>query len=257
MSTPAPAPAAEPVYTTTTNGVALDSSMTPQQRFDAIAKSMGAEVAKPDGRAGMGPPLHYHPAEAGPAPVAKAPAPAVAPAASKPTAQGAPSADRLAQFDAEMQEQGIQKRPDGRVLAAGEIDQEAIQALGANYTALVKHLQGKTDEHSVASAARFKQAYENDLQALYNGRQLTQQQLDKLRGKTGNVETMLPKAPKAEPPAPQPPAGFVPVAQVDTAGYRLPADVTHLAPDTGKYFAAAKAAGFTQGEIDEVLKGMK
>lgn len=216
------------------NGAVVTSDMTPQERHNAHAKAIGAPVVeKPTQnlfpvtgmtdataaefarREGKAPP---------PSTVSRAPpSPKELEKQNAMPPQGTPSPARQAELDAELQRKGIQRRTDGRTLADGEVDTEALDALTSNYRRLVTHLQGKTDAVSVATAERFKTAYERDFKAILDGRQLTAKEIAKLKN-SGDVETLVPVAKEKASKLSQPVSGQH-ARELTAAGKALERDV--------------------------------
>jgi hypothetical protein len=197
---------------------------------------------------------------------AKAPPP-VEPAKPIAPPQGNPSAARQADLDRELQAAGIQTGPDGRRIAAGQVDQEAIDLLTANYRTLAI---ANKDRPEVA--ARFKAAYENDLKSLLDGRQLSGAQIAEMRKRAGggNVESFMPKSKEPTTPAPAPTAakagwqshveegqwvGLEHLTTADTAGYTIPRFVKdqRVHVSTFELLKQAKAAGISQEQVNAVM----
>lgn len=247
-------------------GVTVDTSMTPEQRFQAILKAnvapsqfhtdgTVARFAQGDGR----------PAEAGTiAGKAAPPAPKTLERSNALPPQGNPSPARQAELDAELQAAGIQTRPDGRRIGNSAIDQEAIDLLTASYRTIATGVKDNP-----AAAARFKAAYEKDLAALLDGKQLTGAQIAELRKRAGggNVESFVPKA--TDPPVPTPTStpgwqshiedgewiGLENLTTADTSGYTIPkwVDRQRVHISVIEQLKDAKATGITQAQVNAVL----
>jgi len=250
--------------------------MSPLERHNAVAKAMGLPTASRPAGITFGPEGHPHTvvpdAEAGtignnPAP----PSPAALEAANKP--QAAPSASRQAELDADLQARGLQKRPDGRVIADGEIDREAIDALTTTYRALVGPLVGKTDAASLATAARFKAAYEKDVKSILEGKQLTAKQIATLKGSLGKVDSFVPKTKETAPvqntatveqweAAHKTVANEHGMVRVESfnvsalSGYTLPklADGWGYPVSTIRQLADARQSGVTQKQLNDFIR---
>jgi hypothetical protein len=251
-------------------GVVIDTSMTPEQRFAAIAKSMatGEFTLRHNG---AGPPLEYqtHGTQTRIAQGEKQAASGkAAPPAPKPEAASKPSTDAVAAFDAEQRAAGKQLPLDRPDLAGGGIDQAALDALTVQYRALIAPLYGKPDAAVAATIERFKRAYENDVKSILDGRKLTAAQIAKLNGTPGNVDSFLPKAPSA--PAPTAPVarngwqshiedgqwvGLENITTADTHGYTIPRYVKEQRLHVSAFdqLRVAKAAGITQAQVNAVL----
>ena len=265
-------------HVTTATGVIVTDQMTPEQRFNAIAKSLNVTLTPVNARAGFGPPLHVHAHSGGGVVEADAPpntiggkAPPPSPkqleAANKPLrvrgprAQGAPSPARTAEFHEEMRDKGLMARTDGRFLAADEFDREAFELLTERYKILAA---GAAKAPEVA--ARFKAAYEKDVKALYEGLQLSGRQITELRKGLGKADSFLPKS-KEQPAAPaQTPGwqshvedgewvGLEHLTTADTSGYTIPQFVSDQRVHVSvlEQLKDAKAAGITQAQVNAVL----
>jgi hypothetical protein len=238
-------------------GVKVDSGMTGAHILNAHLKAAGEKPVQPPHVSFAGPQGHPHTVVAGDAP--PPPAPVAKPAPQTSTA-------RIADFDAEMQSQGKQMRPDGRTIAAGEFDQEAADLITEHYKVLAA---GAKDRPEVA--ARFKATYEADMKALYEGKQLTGPQIAKLRGKSGKVDTFLPKD-KAQPATEHTPQqwaeahvkvadkeGWIPLERINAAalsGYKLPKFLPDQTYHIGIFddLANARRQGITQAQVDGFIR---
>lgn len=271
---------------TLSNGTVITDQMSPQDRHNAVAASLNLPtVAKVDGR--TGPPLHVHADHTGggvanvDAAAAKAaPSPkqlarqnsidAEMHAAFGVKPQGNPSAVRQAELDREQQAAGIQTRPDGRRIAVGEVDQEAIDLVTAHYRNIAGGMRDRPE-----TAARFKAAYENDVRQILDGKQLTGAQIAALKKGAGggNIETFVPRD-KGTPAAASQftPAqwaeghksvvnehGMMPVARINPkglSGYTLPKVIAdqHYGPEIFGLLEDARAEGLSQKQVDGMIR---
>ncbi len=254
-------------------GISINSSMTGAQILNAHLQAAGEKPLAVANVSFAGPQGHPHTvipdAQAGATGAKAAPS-------SKPIEAAKPNANAVANFDAEMRAAGKQlplERPD---LAGGGIDQEGIDALTEQYRALAGPLQGKSDAASMATAARFKTAYEADVRRILDGQQLTAKQIATLKGNLGRADTLVPKTKEAAPAAAPKSAPTVEqwetahkavanaegIARVESfntealSGYTLPkyADDWGYPIEIIGQLAAARAAGVTQQQINQFIR---
>lgn len=271
----ATAPAAPVSVTDSTTGVAVTSAMTPLERHNAIAKSMGvATIERP-----VAPPQFHIDAT-----VSTMVRQGAKLEAAKPATPAVPIHDpaRVAAFDAEMQAKGLQhqeqqRNPDGTFapgrptveVSSGEIqvDQAALDALNKAYRKLPP-----------AEREAKRAIYQNDLKTLYEGRRLGETLTHwhaRAAGAPGQMaghqQAYVPgHEPKATPPAPTPQqweeghksvtdaGGWIPHARINTAGlsgYTLPKLVANQVYDRGvfKMLSDARTAGFTQEQVNAYI----
>jgi hypothetical protein len=247
------------------NGTIITSSMSPVERHNAVAKSIGApEVARPAGPIfgpqGLTPATanEYarHDAQAAKAPPTGAPA---KPAASTP-------AEKIAALDAELQAAGIQKTPqtprapDGKFVAkptVADVDASFIDALNKAYRAL-------TPAEREAKRAQ----YRAELQEGFEGRRLGESRANFLARAAG-APAQVPSEPAAQTYTPKEwkdghksvtdEDGWMPIDRVNPAelsGYTLPRLVEGQQFHSSVFaqLADARAAGFTQAQVDAYIK---
>jgi hypothetical protein len=248
------------------NGVTLTAGMTAEHRFAAIAKANVSTQFHTDSTAAL------FAQKDGPVPgsiagKAPPPPPAALERSNAMPPQGNPSPARQVDLDREQQDAGIQTRPDGRRIAVGQRDDEAIDLLTANYRILAL-----ANRDNPAAAARFKAAYENDLKSLLDGKQLSGAQIQELRKRAGrgDIESFVPKSKEPAAPALQaPPAvpgwqshiedgqwvGLEHLTLDDTHGFTIPrfVDNQRVHTSTFELLKQAKAAGISQAQVNAVL----
>jgi hypothetical protein len=244
-------------------GIKINSGMTGAQILNAHLQAAGEKPLATPHVTFSGPVGHPHTvvpdAEAGTiGNKAPPPSPKQVEAANKP---------KVATFDAEMRAAGKQLPLDRPTLTPGQVDQEGIEALSEHYRALVAPLYGKTDAASVATAERFKRAYENDVRRVLDGQPLTAQQVAKLKTSLGKVDTFVSKT-KETAPAPTAAPGWqshivdrewVPLDKLtleDTHGFTVPRYVANqrLHVSTFDLLKKAKAAGISQAQANAVFQ---
>jgi hypothetical protein len=166
-----------PVATATVNGVVATSAMTSQQIFNAHLAAQGGTPVDFKAGARSGPPLHVHADSTGGLADAQATA-AKAPPTPKQLErqnamppQGTPAATRQAEFDADMQAKGLQRRPDGSTHAEGEVDHDSVAKLTESY----KYWYGR--QGTEEKRQELRASYERDLKRIHNGRPLTELEL--------------------------------------------------------------------------------
>lgn len=183
--------------------------------------------------------------------------------------QGAPSAARQAQLDAELQAAGIQKRPDGSTHKDGEGDPESIAKLTESYRfhAINANSESARDE--------LRASYERDLQRISNGRPLSELEIgiatgEVVRKMQGSKEV---KARETAPPVSEHPPqawaeahvtvadrdGYIPMERINKnglSGYTLPKliDGQTYHVSVFKELAAARDAGMTQKQVDAYIR---
>jgi hypothetical protein len=245
-------------------GIKINAGMTGAQILNAHLQAAGEKPLATGHVSFSGPQGHPHTV----VPDAEAGKPAL-PAPAKLEVANKPNANQLAEFDAEMRASGKQLPLDRPDLAGGGIDQAGLDALTAQYRALIAPLYGKPDAAVAATMERFKRAYENDVKSILEGRKLTAAQIAKLNGTPGNVDSFLPKAPSA--PAPTAPpvvrngwqsyiedgqwVGLEHITTADTHGYTIPRYVKEQRLHVSAFdqLRVAKAAGITQAQVNAVL----
>jgi hypothetical protein len=230
-------------------GEQITSDMSPLERHNAVAKSIGAPVVeKPTANLFGVTGLTDHTfAELARRDATSKPAPA------KPAAQ-APDPNALEKFDAEMRAAGKQimpqapnaAAPDGKFTVA-EPDQAALTKLNAIWRSM-------TPEQRDGS----RKTFESDLKSIFEGRRLGET-IPQFRARTAPAPAA--PAPAADAPAqvPSEPADYIPLAQIkaaDCSGYVLPKLVEGQTYHKSVYadVANAAAAGFTQVQIDAYIK---
>jgi hypothetical protein len=261
---------AAPVHSVTLpSGAVITSNMTPVERHNAIAKSMGAPTVErqtqnlfpvtgmTDGTAAE---LARRDAQAGKAPPSAAPAkPAV------PT-----PAEKVAALDAELQARGIQKIPqapralDGKFVAkatVGDIDAGFIAALTNAYRAL-----------SPADREAKRAQFEAELAEGYAGRKLGETRgnfLFRTAGQPGSdAPVVQPHVPGHEPEeavsmdaalgkatAASNKYGFAPASAITGAllhGYKIPAGEWHVA-ELVAGLRLARAGNLSQSQVDAII----
>lgn len=197
-----------PVHSVTAHGATVTSTMTPEARFEAIAKALNAHVAKPQPVTFSGPKGHPHVIAdtpqtvqemvgADPGTIGGKAAPPSPKALEKQNAmppQGDPSPARTGEFNDEMRAKGLMRRTDGRTIAADDFDQEAFDLLTAKYKLLAAGAKGHPEIQQ-----RWAKKYEDDVKALHDGLQLTGEQIAALRKQVGdvNADSFVPQT-KAE-----------------------------------------------------------
>jgi hypothetical protein len=243
----------------TIGGVTLPAGSTPKQRLEAHARagtqsqfhtdSTAARFAQGDGTiAGKAPP----------------PTPQQLERQNAMPPQGTPNANRQAEFDAEMQAKGLQRRPDGSVHADGEVNPELIEKLSASYQ---HHASNARTEKA---RDELRASYERDLQRLYNGRPLKELEIGVAAGEVvaqmkGSKEVKARESAPAAPPAKAP--GWQnhiednewvlldKLTTADTSGFTIPrwVDKQRVHVSTFDLLKQAKEAGISQQQVNAVL----
>jgi hypothetical protein len=248
------APVATSASVTVAPGVVVDTSMSPEQRFQAILKAN----VQPH-QLGIGHTDHnvagMSAAVANPPPSPKALEAANKPGAVAP--QGNPSPARLADFEAEMQAKGLMVRPDGSTHVDGAADPAIIEKLTARYRSLHKDLIA--GRNNPGKAAELRAAYERDLKRAVEGRPVSEFELP--------LELPKPKAAPAPATPPTKPGwqshiedrewvGLEHLTLNDTHGFTIPrwVDGQRVHVSTFGLLRDAKAAGVTQAQVNAVLR---
>jgi hypothetical protein len=252
------APVAAPVVSReVAPGVTIDTSMTPEQRFQVILKAnaqpqqfhtdgTAMRLAQGDGRVnellgGKSPP---------PTTASKAPP--------TPAELEATRRANIADFDAEMRAKGLQTAPQPRdasgrfaSVPADQVDQRALEAASKAFAALPP----------VEREAK-RAEYQTELRTIYEGRRLGES-ADAFRARQSG------ESPPAAPTGPTVPAysddwkahvqdGWVDIDKLTTAhtsGYTIPRYVNNqtLHPSTIELLRQARAAGISQQQANAVL----
>lgn len=252
---------------TTAAGVTINASMTPTERYNAVAKSLNAPtVDRP------APQQQWHTnetiaefarrdAQVVKAPAAKPVAPAVTPPASGLTPQQ--------EFEADIRARGLTH--EAPIPTPAEQQTADIELVSTRYAALMQAGKSMPEEQRL----RFKRAYESDVANILNGKSLTDAQRAQL-SKTGNVESFVPvdKKPGVTPKPAETPAqtftpeqwlkghesvtdpatGEIPLERVNVeslSGYKMPAHKPGQTVTTAIFgmLAQARKAGISQAQV--------
>ena len=267
---------ATPIHSVTTErGLTLTSQMSPEARFSAISKSMGAP-ALPVLDSRIGPPLHSHTDSIGGKLVDAIPDPpatvTTSVPASKPTApmtaeQSAAAAAKVAAFDAEMRAAGKQVDPNAPAVDTQTPNQEGIAALSKAYTRIMRDLEsGMPSIRRDQLIAEKRARYQTELVEFHNGRRLDESREEFAARQAGNAPgsqtPVSPHSPQVWAEAHVSVAdkeGYVPLNRLNPAGlsgYTLP----KLLPDqtyhvsTFQMLANARAQGLSQKQVDGFVR---
>jgi hypothetical protein len=228
--------------------------MTPLERHNAMAKSMGAPIVER-------PSVNLFPVtgmtNGTAAELARRDAKAPPPSQAALKAPPAPGDDpgKLAAFDAEMRAKGLQRAPDGtfQPSAMVEVDQAALEALDKAYRAM-------TPKQREANRA----VYRNDLRTIYEGRR-NGETLAQFQARRDGTDA----TPLAQSHTPQQWQeghksvttfdGFIPLERINVAGlsgYTLPKLIEgqQYRADVFSMLADARAAGLTQAQVDAYIR---
>jgi hypothetical protein len=248
-------------------GVTVNSGMSPTQIFQAHLKANVSTQFHTDGTAMKL--AQVDGAPGGIAGKAPPPTPKALEAANKP--QGTPSASRQAEFDAEMQAKGLQRRPDGSTHADGEVDHDSIAKLTESY----KYWHARRDTQ--AERQELRERYERDLRRIHNGRPLSELELNISTGEVvaimkGSKEVKPRETAPAAPVSRFTPAqwveghksvvnqhGMMPLDRINKAGlsgYTLPKYLPdqHYSPEIFALLQDARGEGLTQKMVDGMIK---
>lgn len=185
---------------TLSNGAMLTNQMTPLERHNAVAASLGAPTVTPPRVSLAGPQGHPHVVasdeqtamamRAEPGTIggkAAPPTPAQLEAANKPGAR--PKADplgpaldkymqaqKIAKFDQEMRDKGLQTAPTRGTPAAGEVDQAGVDALNAGYKSkMAPYLQLSPSAAKDRAMEEIRAQYNEELREfMVHGRRLSE-----------------------------------------------------------------------------------
>lgn len=270
---------------TLADGTVLTAEMSPLERFNAVAKSMNAPtVARPAaptfGPQGMTPETARQMARgeaerAARSGNATAPEGTIAGKAPPPSPQtlersnamppqGNPSANRQAEFDAEMQAKGLQLRPDGSKHADGEgHGPEVFEKLTARYRQLHKDLieDQEPGKRKTQKEAELRASFERDLKRAGDGRPLSEFELkiDMPKSKPAKVSQFTPAQWAEGHKSVVNEHGMMPLARINKdalSGYTLPRVIEdqHYSPEIFSILADAREQGLTQKQVDGMIR---
>jgi hypothetical protein len=173
---------AEPVRSVTVGGVTATSAMSPQEIFNAHLTAQGGQPVdfKGQGRSGMVP-LHVHPSPTGGVMTGEAasgnPAPLPDHMTRPATGGGSalannppPPSAKLAAFDQEMRDKGIQRTD---MPPPGDVDQTGIAKLNEAFQTKMRDWEALPDDaRKERNVARIRAQYQEELKEFYDGRRL-------------------------------------------------------------------------------------
>jgi hypothetical protein len=260
------------------NGVALTSAMTPTERFNAIAKSMGAPEYKPQSIP-FGPQGHPHVVtdtaqtaremtqQTGGSAFARNPPPDPKTLeASRRAELDAIAADIGARSGkpAAPTPQGYTMLPDGRRVAATEIDHEGIAKLNAKFQEVMRDLErAGPSVDTTRTKEKIRTQYNEELAEFYEGRKLGEKRSEfQARMKGGPAAPVSQHTPEQWTEGHKSVTdkdGWMPLERINKdglSGYTLPKliDGQFYHKSVFAELAAARAANVSQEQVNAFIK---